>query len=110
MKRLLLLCALAVCFAGVASAQDSSRVDAFGGYSYFRFQLPNNGVNANGGSGQLTYNVNPVIGVTGDFGGYHVGETHGASGTVATYMVGPKFTLRRGSGRRSSRDSLVARG
>jgi opacity protein-like surface antigen len=96
MKRFALLCALAACFAAVASAQDYSRVDAFGGYSYFRFQFPNTSFNANGGSGQLTYNVNSVIGVTGDFGAYHVGESHGVSGTVATYMVGPKFTLRRG--------------
>jgi opacity protein-like surface antigen len=87
---------LACSFTAKAQA-DYSKVDIFGGYSYVRFQFPNSGFNANGGSGQVTYNFNSVIGLTGDFGGYHVAATNNnGSGTVFTYLFGPKFTFREG--------------
>ncbi len=97
MKKLTLLCGLVlVCSFSAMAQSDDSKVDIFGGYSYVRFQFPNQGLNANGGDGQITYNVSPVLGITGDFGAYHVSPTAlGASGTVFTYMAGPKLTLRR---------------
>ncbi len=97
MKRWILVCSLVLACSFSAKAQDSSKVDVFGGYSYLRFQVPNAGLNGNGGSGQVTYNFNPMIGFTGDFGGYHFSEGgRGGSGTIFTYLFGPKFTLRRG--------------
>jgi opacity protein-like surface antigen len=99
MKKLIFVCGLVLAFSFSAKAQtDFSKVDVFGGFSYVRLQFPNVGLNGEGGSGQLTYNVNSLIGITGDFGGYHIaaGNFNG-SGTVFTYLFGPKLTLRRGN-------------
>jgi opacity protein-like surface antigen len=98
MKKLVVVCSLALAFSFTAKAQeDFSKLDISAGYSYLRFQFPVAGFNANGGSGQVTYNVNSLIGITGDFGGYHVGQTNfNGSGTIFTYLFGPKLTLRRG--------------
>jgi opacity protein-like surface antigen len=99
MKKLMLLCGLVLACSFTAKAQeDYSKLDIFGGFSYVRFQFPNAGFNGEGGSGQITYNATPIIGITGDFGGYHVaaGNNNG-SGTVFTYLFGPKLTLRRGN-------------
>ena len=99
LKKLAVICGLALAFSFTAKAQaDYSKVDAFGGFSYVRIQFPNAGFNGEGGSGQITYNATPVIGITGDFGGYHIaaGNNNG-SGTVFTYLFGPKLTLRHGN-------------
>jgi opacity protein-like surface antigen len=99
MKKIIFVCSLMLACSLTAKAQaDYSKVDIFGGYSYVRFQFPNAGFHANGGSGQVTYNFNSVIGLTGDFGGYHVaqGQRNG-SGTVFTYLFGPKLTYRGGN-------------
>jgi opacity protein-like surface antigen len=100
MKKLLVVfgLVLACSLSAMAQSEDYSKVDASLGFSYARFQFPNAGFNGEGGSGQLTYNFNSLIGVTGDFGGYHVaaGNNNG-SGTVFTYLFGPKLTMRRGN-------------
>lgn len=97
MKRLALLCGAMLLFAGLASAQDSPKVEAFGGYSYLRvnpgFGAP--GVNFNGGSGSLAYNFTPMLGVVADFGGYHWSQD-GGDATVVSYLFGPKVALRHG--------------
>jgi opacity protein-like surface antigen len=99
MKKLIFAFSLMLACSFTAKAQeDYSKVDIFGGYSYVRFQFPNAGFNGNGGSGQVTYNFNSVVGLTGDFGGYHVAKTNNnGSGTVFTYLFGPKFTIREGN-------------
>lgn len=95
MKRLALLCGALLLFAGVASAQDSPKVEAFGGYSYLRANDFNTGLNFNGGSGSLAYNLTPMFGIVGDFGGYHWSQS-GADATVVSYLFGPKVALRHG--------------
>ena len=101
MKRLALLCGAMLFFAGVASAQDSPKVEAFGGYSYVRAN-PGDGVpseNFNGGSGSLSYNIVPWLGIVGDVGGYHwngSGDFSGTDYTVFSYLFGPKIALRHG--------------
>jgi opacity protein-like surface antigen len=99
MKKLIFVLGLTLLCSFTAKAQeDFSKLDLSAGYSYLRFQFPVAGFNANGGSGQVTYNVNSLIGITGDFGGYHVGQTNfNGSGTIFTYLFGPKLTLRRGN-------------
>jgi opacity protein-like surface antigen len=99
MKRLIFVLGLVLACSFTANAQgDFSKLDISAGYSYLRFQFPIAGFNANGGSGQVTYNVNSLIGITGDFGGYHVGQTNfNGSGTIFTYLFGPKITVRRGN-------------
>jgi hypothetical protein len=99
MKRLILLCiVMLACSFSAEAHTEYLKGETFLGYSYVHFSLPFAGFNANGGSGQLTYNFNGYIGLAGDFGGYHVGTgtTHG-SGTVFTYLFGPKFTAREGN-------------
>lgn len=99
MKRLALLCGAMLLFAGLASAQDSPKIEAFGGYSYLRANADGVGYNFNGGSGSLAYNLTPWLGVVGDFGGYHwsgSGDFAGEDSTVVTYLFGPKVSFRRG--------------
>ncbi len=99
MKRLALLCGAMLLFAGLASAQDSPKVEVFGGYSYLRANEGGQGFNFNGGSGSLAYNLTPWLGVVGDFGGYHWGGSglfQGEDATVETYLFGPKVALRHG--------------
>jgi opacity protein-like surface antigen len=99
MKRLALMCGAMLLFAAVASAQDSPKIEAFGGYSYLRANSDGVGYNFNGGSGSLDYNLTPWLGVVGDFGGYHwsgSGAFAGEDSTVVTYLFGPKVALRHG--------------
>lgn len=98
MKRLALLCGTVLLFAGLASAQDEApKVEAFGGYSYVRVNLGFGapGQNFNGGSGSLAYNFTPMLGVVGDFGGYHWSQS-GVDANVVSYLFGPKVALRHG--------------
>ncbi len=99
MKRLALLCGAVLLFAGMASAQDqnqnSPKVEAFGGYSYLRVSDQGSSANFNGGSGSLSYNLTPWLGVVGDFGGYHW-SSNGVDANVVTYMGGPKIAYRSG--------------
>lgn len=100
MKRLALLCGALLLFSGIASAQDDSpKVEAFGGYSYLRVN-PGSGApgeNFNGGSGSLAYNLTPMFGIVGDFGGYHWSQSGlGLDTNVVSYLFGPKVALRHG--------------
>ena len=72
MKRLALFCGAMLLFAGIASAQDSSRAEVFGGYSYVHESDNGQTANFNGGSGSLAYNLTPWLGVVGDFGGHFI--------------------------------------
>jgi opacity protein-like surface antigen len=94
-KRLVLLCAFVVGFAGVASAQDVPKVDVFGGYSFAYLRANGAGASFNGGSASGAYNTNSWLGLVGDFGGYHT-DTDGESGNLFTYLFGPRITFRRG--------------
>jgi opacity protein-like surface antigen len=85
-----------------AAAQDSPKAEIFGGYSYVHFSPPSSSsvpsFGLNGGSGSISYNPIPVLGIVADFGGYHTGSISGVpfSLTMYTYMFGPKVALRRG--------------
>ena len=46
----------------------------------------------NGGSGYFEYNLNRVVGLVGDFGGYYNGTN---SFKTVSYLGGPRFNLRR---------------
>ncbi len=110
MKRLVLLCALMVCFAGVASAQDDmSKTRRFRGIFLrspeFRW-LWNQLQRWQRASG--AYNVNPWLGIVADFGGYHTG-TDGISGNLFSTIfwasdqllhMGKMIAFRSGSVRR----------
>src|ERR1700728_3204046 len=96
MKRLALLCGAMLLFAGLASAQDSPKVEAFGGYSYLRANEGGEGFNFNGGSGSLAYNLTPWLGVVRDFGGYSW-RGSGEDATVVQYLFGTQISYHRGT-------------
>src|ERR1700722_1823769 len=95
MKRWALIVGVVLLFAGAASAQDYPKVEAFGGYSFARLSTDGFGVNINGGSASVAYNLNSYLGVVGDFGGYHGGSDFG-NGDLYTYLFGPKISYRTG--------------
>ena len=47
----------------------------------------------NGGSGYVAYNITPIVGLVGDFGGY-ANTKKGIDGKALTYLFGPRFTFR----------------
>ncbi len=95
MRKLVLLFVILV-LAGAALAQQSaSKLDLFGGYSYFngstsgadgRFSL-------NGWNAQATYNFNHWLGATADFGGYY-GSPFQTSANDYSFLFGPTVNLR----------------
>jgi outer membrane immunogenic protein len=95
MNKLALFCGAMLLFAGIASAQDSSRVEVFGGYSLLHVSDQGATADFNGGSGSLSYNLTPWLGVVGDFGGYHWTNS-GGNANVVTYLFGPKLSYHRG--------------
>ena len=102
MKRWALLCGALLLFSGMLAGTASAQTfEAFGGYSYFRFNPGDdaNGANFNGGSGSLAFNATPWLGVVADFGGYHWGGSADegiTSANAVTYMFGPKVSYHAG--------------
>jgi opacity protein-like surface antigen len=100
---LLLLTAVS---AGPLWAQEEpSKLEAYGGYYYTRFNVnanapgiaPSATYNGNGGGGQLEYNVNSWLGAVGDLGGFAATSSNGAfAGAGFTYLFGPRVNFRRG--------------
>ena len=106
----ILLFGLAVTTAPAMWAQEkdqggqASRLELYGGYNYVRFNInasasvlqpPSQTFNANGGGGQLVYNVNHWLGVLGDVSGYWA--TNGMkAGAAMPYLFGPRASIRRG--------------
>jgi hypothetical protein len=83
---------------------QASRLELYGGYDYIRFNInasasvlqpPSETFNANGGGGQLVYNVNNWLGVLGDVSGYWATNATKA-GAAMPYLFGPRANLRRG--------------
>jgi hypothetical protein len=86
-----------------ASAQDNSKIDLFGGYSYLMFRPNSTGVaskiNFNGGVGSVAFNLNDWLAGVAEFGGYHAGTIKNAAGVTqtgvtanaVTYLFGPKI-------------------
>lgn len=76
-------------------AQNTPKADVALGYSYLHLNGSNgvSGINSNGFSGSLAYNVSGLVGVVADFGVYH-GSVSGAGVTADSYMFGPRFSVR----------------
>jgi hypothetical protein len=78
--------------------QEPSKIELYGGYDYVRFNIntnisgqpPSQTFNANGGGGELVYNVNHWLGVLGDLGGYWATNTANSNsqGAVIPYLLG----------------------
>jgi opacity protein-like surface antigen len=85
--------------AQAAKAQDTPKVDLFGGYAYMHGNVivSNQGISLNGGRGSLTYNYNRWFGLVFDLGAYHQGSVagNGRTLTVMTYLFGPRVSWRK---------------
>ncbi len=96
MRKLILLLTILMLGSLLASAQQSSsKLDLFGGYSYFNGST--SGVvgryNLNGWNAQGTYNLNHWLGATADFGGYY-GSPFTLSANDYSFLFGPTVSLR----------------
>lgn len=89
MKKLIFVFLALSVFAIPSRAQS---VDASVSYSYYRFG-GSGGLNQNGVSGSVAYNLHDWLGIVGDFGGYHASPA-GVSLNTYTYLFGPRVTLR----------------
>jgi opacity protein-like surface antigen len=91
MRRILFAASLLLLLSVAAMAQETPRVELFGGYSYA-------GGNFHGWNASVTGNLNRWFGVTADFSGYN-GVSREPNfeekQSVQTYMFGPKFSVRR---------------
>ena len=91
-KVVMMIFALSV-LAALSHAQEISVADVSVGYS-FLFVAKGFTLKMNGGSGAVAFNVNPWLGVVGDFGVYS--GSPGIPGLIGeTYTFGPRFSYRR---------------
>ncbi len=96
MRKITLLLTLLMLGSLWASAQQSSsKVDLFGGYSYFNGSTSGlaGRYSLNGWNGQGTYNVTHWLGATADFGGYY-GSPFTLSANDYSFLFGPTVSLR----------------
>ncbi|MDP8990446.1 MAG: outer membrane beta-barrel protein [Acidobacteriota bacterium] len=102
MKRNLLLFAFGLVGSGAAVAQEAAPtpVAEVGiNYSYIT-TMPGGGASSfgsQGGSGAFVYNINRVIGVVADLGGYYNAAAANSSPTTFSYLFGPRLSLRKSS-------------
>jgi hypothetical protein len=84
-------------YAVAASAQETTtpRVEVGLTYSWLHVNSANYDYQrtGNGGSGYVEYNLNPMVGLVGDFGGY-ANTRAGINDKALTYMFGPRFNMR----------------
>lgn len=103
---LVLLLGLFAAASPIKAQEQTSKLEAYGGYYYVHFNVnanvpgiaPSATYNGNGGGGQLEYNANRWLGVGGDLGGYGATSTvNGALvGGAFTYLFGPRVNFRHG--------------
>ena len=103
LRVLVSLVGLACLFGSVAQAQERQTIDVSVGYSYVRYNpdTPNlKSFSMNGGSASVAYNFNNWLSGVADIGGYskHNILGNGVSGTLSTYLFGPRVSFNR-SGR-----------
>jgi|GEM_PF-352170 len=88
---------------GAALAEETPKIELSMAYSYVRFTPGTgiDGINLNGGSGAIALNVNSLLGIVADFGGYRLSNltltglpSVRADGTLYTYLFGPRLSYR----------------
>jgi opacity protein-like surface antigen len=98
---------LLIIFSAAASAlaQEPSKIEVFGGYSYLR--TDSNlvlGQDSHGWNASINYNLNEVLGVKADFSGHYTDRTFanvfvpGSTNVEAsdfTFLFGPQFSYRK---------------
>jgi hypothetical protein len=109
MRKVICLLGLMLCVSLTASAQDSSKIDIFGGFNYTRFSgagylAPGDtNYNAYGFTASVAYNIRHWAAVVGEISYADSSSVPGignnSSGYTFSYMVGPKvipFHLKHG--------------
>ena len=78
-------------------AQNSSKIDIFGGYSLVRVNPGNgaSGINNNGWESTATFNITDRIGLAADVNGSYKSE-NGADNKMYTFMGGPEIRFANG--------------
>jgi opacity protein-like surface antigen len=104
-----LVFSLLIVFSAAASAlaQESSKFEVFGGYSYLRADRDGLGIgrDLNGWNASINYSLNKILGVKADFSGHYT-DTRvvynpftGASAQLDisdfTFLFGPQFSYRK---------------
>lgn len=101
MKRNLLLLAFGLMGSGAAVAQEATTPAAEVGFNYSYVTTMPGGAAASfgsqGGSATFVYNINRVLGVVADLGGYYNGGAANFSPTTFSYLFGPRLSLRKSS-------------
>jgi len=98
MRTIVFAVAVILCTAMTAAAQERNSTEVFLGYSYMRANPSTSGAdsfNLNGGDASISYYVKHWLGLTADFGGYHVGQIGSTSvdSNLSTYLFGPRVRL-----------------
>jgi outer membrane immunogenic protein len=78
----------------LALAQEGPKFDIFLGYSYMHTDLRERCCTSkglHGGSVSIAYNINSMIGIVVDFGGYK--ELDSTRGTLISFMLGPRISF-----------------
>lgn len=93
--------------AHLGKAQDASKFELYGGFSFVRFNVnanlpgvaPSATYNAYGGGGQFEYNANRWLSAVVDLAGYGAFATSNGAliGGAFTYLFGPRVNFRRGN-------------
>jgi opacity protein-like surface antigen len=74
-----------------ARAQETPKVEVFGGYSYLRGDLGDISVNSHGWNGSVTYNFDSILGIKADFSGHAGNKTFTTQIPAPIPIVGDPF-------------------
>ena len=99
MRSLLWILGILMLVTAPAVAQDTPKIEIFGGYSYLRVNTGGTGINLNGWNASVQGNVNNWFSVVGDFSG-HYGSVELAPGVSLdvnnhAFLFGPRISCRK---------------
>lgn len=85
--------------------QQAPKVELAGTYAYMRMDIKgpggySEGLQTNGGTGSVAYNLTNSWGIVGEIGGYETSTLRaagGASTTFVSYLFGPRYSIRKSS-------------
>ena len=100
LKFVVSLVGLAFLFDAAAQAQERQVIDVGVTYSYVRYNPATSGIKSfsmNGGSGSVAVNFKSWLSGVADIGGYSKHDIlgNGVSGSLSTYLFGPRVSLNR---------------
>lgn len=94
MQKVRWLLVLVLFFSVAAAAQETPKVEVFGGYSHFVGDLSNTSFNLDGFHISAAENLNSWVGGVADFS-THFGTYNGVNVNTQSVMYGPRFSYRK---------------